>query len=248
MKTSMEILDNHKWINAAGTAGFAPTTNLINKFPDLGLFTTNPISYFPRTPAKERCVISSDRNFLLHNGFPCPGFKSIVKKYQKVWETSVLPICVSLLFDHPKNLEKIVRSVENFDNITVIEILINHASSRVEIKEGIKSAVGELPIIISIPFEMIYSELLEELVLCDVMAISLQPPRGSLMQNKKIISGRLYGPSILPQTLSAISYLFPLGKPIIAGVGAYTSEDIQNIYEVGANNFQPNELIWREYF
>lgn len=247
MKTSLEILDNHKWVNAAGTAGFAPTVILKNKFPDLGLFSTNPISYLPRSPAKERCMISFERDFLIHNGFPSPGYNSVIKKYRRLWETSDLPICVSLLFDYPSNMEKIVRSVENIENVVVIEVMIDQNNTMDEIKDVLKAAAGELPIILSLPNELVYSSWLNDLELVDVAALSLQPLRGTIVMNKKIISGRLYGPSMLPQTLRAISHLSQYEKPIIAGVGAFTSEDIQNIYEVGANNFQPNELIWRGY-
>ncbi len=247
MKTSLDILDNHKWVNAAGTAGFAPTAHLTNKFPELGLFTTNPISYLPRSPAKERCMITYGRDFLVHNGFPCPGFKSVIKKYRKVWETSNLPICINLLSDHPGIIEEIIRSVENIDNIAVVEVMIDQNCTVVEIVDILKAAAGELPIILSVPNELVYSSWFNDLDLSEVAAWSLQPLRGTRIQKDKIISGRLYGLSMLPLTLRAITHLSNVGKPIIAGVGALTPGDVQDIYQVGANNFQPNELLWRDY-
>lgn len=248
MKLDAEILSNKKWINAAGSAGFAPTTSLIEKFPEMGLFVTNPISYTPRSPAKERCMLPFNGGFLVHNGFPCPGLRTLLKKYQKIWENADIPVCPSLLSDHPSQIEKIVRIFESIENIVGIELYLEPSLAFEDVEAMIKASLGELPIILCIPYEFVYSDRIDRLASLDIMAISIQPPRGSIFYNQKMVNGRLYGPAMFPLTLRAIKQLSVFKLPIIAGLGALTIQDIENVYEVGAHNFQPHELIWRDYF
>lgn len=246
---TLEILSdkNKKWINAAGTAGYSPTKNLVGKFPDIGLFVTNPISYLPRNPAKERCIISFEGGFLVHNGFPCSGFRRILKNYQMKWEKAVLPICVSLLSDEPNHIEKIVRSFEIIDNIVAIELRIDSSFKCEETQTMIKAALGELPIILSLPFELIFMDWIGDLLEPEIIAVSVQAPRGSIFNHSKIVQGRMFGPSMLPLTIRAINHLSHLDTVVIAGVGALSKENIQLIFHAGAQYFQPHELIWRDY-
>ncbi len=246
---TLEILSdkNKKWINAAGTAGYSPTKNLVEKFPDIGLFVTNPVSYNPRNPAKERCLLSFEGGFLVNNGFPCPGFRRVLKSNQIKWENANLPICVSLLSDEPNYIEKIVRSVEIIDNIVAIELNLDPSLKFEDFQTFIKSALGELPIILSVPYEIVFMDWIEDLLELEIFAVSVQAPRGLILNNLKNVYGRMFGPSMLPLSLRAINHLSQLDKSIIAGVGALSNEDIQMIFQAGAQYFQPHELIWRNY-
>lgn len=247
MKKQFENLNEIKWINAAGTAGFAPGRDFAVKFPEISVFTTNPISYLPRSAASKRSLISFDGGFLVHTGYACPSFKQILKKNKKNWENSTLPICINLLSDYAHHIEKIVRIVETIDNIFLIELSISLGINRSEIKELANAVIGELPIILNIPFELVFTDWLDEILSPEIVAISVQAPRGQIFHKGKIINGRLYGASILPLTLNAINHLQNINKPIFAGVGAITQEDIEKIYQSGAAVFQAHELVWRNY-
>jgi dihydroorotate dehydrogenase len=245
----LEILSSKdkKWINSAGTAGFAPTRNLIEKFPEIGLFVTNPVSYLPRIPANERCVVPFEGGFLVHNGYPNPGFRSILKNYKNKWENALLPICISLLSDMPNHVEKIIRSVENIDNIVAIELCLDPSFNFNEIHALINAALGELPIILSVPYEIVFMEWIGDLFQPEILAVSIQAPRGSIYHHQKLVQGRMYGSSMFPLTLRAIQHLSQYETVIIAGVGAFHNDDPLKIYQAGAQHFQPHELIWRDY-
>jgi|AutmiccommuBRH23_1029490.scaffolds.fasta_scaffold01848_10 hypothetical protein len=247
MKFDLDFLPPEKWMNAAGTAGYYPGRDFVTHFPDVGLFITNPISYFPRTPALQRCVLQFPGGFLVHSGFPNPGIKKIIQKFRIMWENSTLPICVNLLSDDPRDIEKIIRLVEPIDNVTAIELGIDHSASKDNILKIIESASGELPIILSLPYELIHQDWLVQILTNDIVAISIQPPRGTIVHNNQFISGRLYGESVLPLTMHAISYLQAKEKPIFAGVGVTKKENLKNLIECGLKNFQAHELIWRNY-
>jgi len=245
MKSDLDFLKFGKWMNAAGTAGYAPGKGFKNKFPDIDLFITNPVSFLPRKPADDRNILFFDGGFLVHSGHPNPGIKRIINLYQKYWENSDLPICINLLSDQPAHLERIIRSVEEIENIVAIELSINYPLTKYEILDMVQSIMGELPIILNISDEFVYQDWIDQLLIPEIFAISLQAPRGIINYDGQYISGRLFGRSILPKTLQMIKHLASLGKPIFAGVGIVDSKDIIKLFELGASNFQAHELIWR---
>jgi hypothetical protein len=246
MKFDFDFLPPEKWMNAAGTAGYYPAKDFSIHFPEIGMFITNPISFFPRTPAIHRCVISYPGGIFVHSGYPNPGIKKIILKYQKYWENSHLPICVNILSDDPRHLEEIVRMVEVIENVTAIELGIDNSSSKDEMIKMISSVSGELPIILSIPFEFLYQGWIDQVLTPEVMAISVQAPRGVQIHNNHMIRGRLYGESVFPLTMHAITLLKSLDKPIYAGVGIINREKLKDLFACGLTNFQAHEIIWRE--
>ena len=245
MKSDLDFLIPGKWMNAAGTAGFVPGKGLINHFPEIALFITNPISYLPRKPATKRNIISFQGGFLVHNGHPNPGFKKVIHQFRENWENAILPVCVNVLSDDPHNIEKMVRSLENIENIAAIELAIDNSLNVSDIKQNIQAAMGELPIILSLPFEYVFQEWLGRILIPEMVAVSVQAPRGILKHNDQFFHGRLYGRSMLPLTLRAIQHLTSFEKPIYAGVGVLQESQISSLFEIGAHNFQGHELIWR---
>lgn len=235
-------------MNAAGTAGFVPGKGLNNQFPEIALFITNPISYLPRTPATQRSIIPFQGGFMVHNGHPNPGLKKVIIQYRKSWENAILPVCVNILSDEPQHIEKIVKSLENIENIAAIELGIDHSLKESNIVPMIQAAMGELPIILSLPFEFVFQEWLGRILFPEIVAISIQAPRGVLKRNDQFFHGRLYGRSMLPLTLRAIHQLTSFDKPIFAGVGVHQESQISSLFELGAQNFQGHELIWRKLF
>ena len=247
MKFDIDFLSPQKWMNAAGTAGYIPSKNFQHQFPEIQLFITNPISYLPRTPANQRSLFPYQGGFLIHSGYPNPGIQKIMQNYGQVWEKSQLPICVNLLSDDPRYIEKIIRLVENINNISAIEIGVDVSSTRDEISGMINAALGELPIILSLPYELVFQEWLDLLLIPEIVAISIQAPRGVLVRNQQVIRGRMYGESVFPLTMHAVQHLSTLQKPIFAGVGVTKKEYLCDLFSCGAHNFQAHELIWRDF-
>ncbi|PKO07350.1 MAG: hypothetical protein CVU41_01225 [Chloroflexi bacterium HGW-Chloroflexi-3] len=232
-------------MNAAGTAGFIPGRGLLNQFPEIALFITNPISYHPRRPATLRNIIPYQGGFMVHNGHPNPGLKKVILQYRKSWENAILPVCVNILSGEPHNIEKMVRTLESIENIAAIELGIDNSLKEPDIEANIQSAMGELPIILSLPFEFVFQEWLGRILIQEIVAISIQAPRGVLKQNDQYFHGRLYGRSKFPLTLHAVQHLTSFEKPIFAGVGVLDESQISRLFEMGANNFQGHEIIWR---
>ncbi|MFW5713111.1 MAG: hypothetical protein ACOCYU_00385 [Brevefilum sp.] len=68
-------------VNAPGILGFAPDPHTMPFLEHLGAFITNPISRRPRQPAKNRCCTPFPGGFLLHTGWPNPGFSRTVARH-----------------------------------------------------------------------------------------------------------------------------------------------------------------------
>jgi hypothetical protein len=113
------------------------------------------------------------------------------------------------------------------------------------------AAVGELAIIVRIPFEQACSAhidhaLIDALFQAGINALSLAPARGILPDaNGSLVSGRLYGPAMYPQSIAAVSRLSTLELPIIAAGGIYTPQDVDDMLSVGATAVQLDAALWR---
>jgi len=90
-------------------------------------------------------------------------------------------------------------------------------------------------------------------------AISIAAPRGALPpplpegapfgENKEqgvreITTGRLFGPSLFPQSLDIVRSAAKLGIPIIGAGGVWTKENADAMLSVGALAVQVDAVLW----
>ena len=120
--------------------------------------------------------------------------------------------------------------------------------TEIDSKEAIvvvKSAIGELPVIIRLPITRAV-ELGELLHQAGASAVSLGPPRGALPgPGGENIQGRSYGPSVFPQALRAVEVLARRGVPVIGGGGVYKPEQADAMLDTGALAVQLDTVLWR---
>jgi dihydroorotate dehydrogenase (NAD+) catalytic subunit len=70
--------------------------------------------------------------------------------------------------------------------------------------------------------------------------------RGSLpVADRKLVSGRLYGPAIFPLALSATALLAEQGIQVIAAGGVSTQEQGQAMLDAGAMAVQIDVGLWK---
>lgn len=244
-----ELFLNHPLMNVAGMLGFTPDYKSPFDFSIFGAFVTNPISREPRFPSRRERFIPFPGGFLLHTGYPNPGFRAVIRKYSPLWARSPLPIIVHLLAQDAYSLERMIRNLEGVDGVFGVEIGLEPGIDPDSARSLAFAAMGELAIIIRLPFEC-DPDLIDSLSMIGINAVSLAPPRGSLPgHDGTLISGRLYGPGYLPQTLDKIRGLVQTGLPVIGGGGVYSQKDVESILDLGAIAVQLDSVLWRgDYF
>lgn len=238
-------------MNSAGSLGFAPDSRTGIPLVSFGAFVTNPFSLHPRQPTSQPAVIEYPGGFLLHTGLPNPGLRSGIKKYSPKWNKSSLPIIVNLMADRPEETQQMVRMLEDVENVMAVELGFAPLLANDIILLTLEMCLGELPLIFSLPVEQVLSlgpRLMQE----GAQAISISAPRGAMTAPlyqeegsvREIITGRLLGPSLFPQTLDTVNNAAKLGIPIIGSGGVWTKENADAMISVGALAVQVDASLW----
>jgi len=236
------------YINAAGTLGFAPDTRMPVPWDQLGAFVTNPISLHARVPAKDPAMIAYPGGYLLHTGLPNPGLRVAIKKYSRRWADSRVPVIVHLLAIDPEETGRMVRSLEELENIAAVELSFAPQMGEDIILSTVGMCWGELPLIVSLANEQV-RPLGSSVIESGAAAISLAPPRGVLMlENGQLVTGRLTGPGLFPEALLVVRDAAQAGIPIIGAGSIGSIEKTDVMLSVGALAVQVGTSLWKGDF
>ncbi len=236
-------------MNSAGSLGFAPDSRMGIPLDSFGAFVTNPISLRPRLPTAQPTVLEYPGGFLLHTGLPNPGIQAALKKFSAKWTRSELPIIVHLMADRPEETKQMVRLLELQENVMAVELGFAPLLANDIILLTLEMCMGELPLIFSLPVEQVLSlgpRLMQE----GAQAISIAAPRGAIpppgegLEVREITHGRLFGPSLFPQTLHVVEAAAKLGIPIIGAGGVWSKENADATLSAGALAVQVDAALW----
>jgi dihydroorotate dehydrogenase (NAD+) catalytic subunit len=232
-------------LNSSGTLGFAPDAQVMAGVPPLGAFVTNPISLEPRFPAHPPRCLPFTGGFLLHTGWPNPGFRAVLRACRERWARSDLPVVVHLLALSPSEVSRMVERLEGLEGILGVELGIPPGASAQDAASWVSAGVGELPIIARLPLDQA-SDLAASVSSAGAAAISLGAPRGALpAPDGRLIQGRLYGPALFPQALGTLHALAPLGLPVLASGGIYSPANAEILLSAGAAAVQLDAVLWQ---
>jgi len=243
-------------MNAAGSLGFAPDPRNGVSLDSFGAFVTNPISLRRRQPTAQPTLIEYPGGFLLHTGLPNPGFHGVIKKYSAKWMRSDLPIIIHLMADRPEETQNMVRALESQENVMAVELGFAPLLADDIILLTLEMCLGEIPLIFSLPVEQVLS-LGPRLMQDGAQAISISAPRGALIPYlpegegpgvSEIVTGRLFGPALFPQTLETVHSAAKLGIPIIGAGGVWSKENAAAMLSVGAVAVQVDAALWNPAF
>jgi dihydroorotate dehydrogenase (NAD+) catalytic subunit len=239
-------------MNAAGSLGFIPDPHSGISLDSFGAFVTNPVSLRPRLPTSKPDMLIFPGGFLLHTGLPNPGLTNVLKKYSAKWGRADLPIIVHLMADRPEEAKHMVEMLEGIENVMAVELGFAPQLADDIITITLEMCLGEMPLIFSLPSEQVLT-LGPRLIQHGAMAISISSPRGAMIPKipthlnigrEEIITGRLYGPSLFPQTMEAVYSASKIGLPIIASGGIWTEKDAADSLSAGAMAVQLDASLW----
>lgn len=231
-------------INAAGSLGFSPDPRNGIRLDSFGAFVTNPISLRPRLPAAQPALIQFPGGFLLHTGLPNPGLGNVLKKHSVKWNRADLPIIVHLMADRPEETRKMAQDLETVENVMAVQLGFAPLLSDDLILLSLEMCLGEIPLIFALPHEQVLT-LGARLVQHGADAVSIASPRGALYdEDGKMLSGRLYGPSLFPRSLDIVRSAAMIGIPIIGAGGVWTDNDAADMLSAGAMAVETDARLW----
>ncbi len=242
------------YMNSAGMLGFSPEPHLEIPWASFGAFVTNPISLRPRQPTSQPDCYEYPGGVLLHSGLSNPGFTRVVEKNSVRWNKSPLPIIIHIMADRPEETRQMVSELEGMDNILAVELGFAPLLTDDILLLTLELSRGEMPLILSLTSEQVLS-LGPRLIQEGAAAISLAAPRGAFPRSSRStavvtgdsgrVSGRLYGPSLFPQSLLLIQQAAKLGLPIIGSGGILAGKDAETMLAGGALAVQLDILLWK---
>jgi dihydroorotate dehydrogenase (NAD+) catalytic subunit len=232
-------------LNAAGTLGFSPNRRGPVDLGRLGAFVTNPVSLAPRRPAENRAMLPFTGGFLLHTGLPNPGLRAVIRHNAARWSESALPVLVHILAASPEEAARMAAHLEGLENIAGIELGLEPHVTLEQALGRIQAALGELPVVVCLPAERAV-ELAPALANSGASAFSLDAPRGSLPgADGRLVTGRLYGPALLPRALAVVQEVAQVGLPVFGSGGVYSPQSAAAMQAAGAAVVQLDGVLWR---
>jgi len=239
-----DLYFNKPLINAAGSLGFAPDPRNGIPLDSFGAFVTNPISLRPRLPTAHPAVIEFPGGFLMHTGLPNPGFSSVVKKYAAKWNRADLPIIVHLMADRPEETQRMVRELENVENVMAVQLGFAPLLADDIILLNLEMCLGEVPLIFALPHEQVLT-LGPRLMEGGASAVSLASPRGATYDKAgKLLTGRMYGPSLFPRALDVVRSAAMIGLSVIGSGGVWSTADAESMLKAGAMAVETDAQLW----
>ncbi len=230
--------------NLPGTLGYYPDFKRVPGLARLGAFFTNPISRNERFPAESRAAIHHAGTVLLHSGFPNPGIWQILKKQAPRWADSPLPVIPHLMVENIFEIQEMIEIIENVPGVSAISLSFSVGISDYDVHAWLEQVVCELPVILQVPPDRLVS-LASSLQDTEVSALSMAPPCGSLPStNHRMVSGRLFGRSLFPQTLLRLRQVKKTRLQILASGGIYSDEQVSVCLAAGATAVQLDTVLW----
>jgi len=239
-----ELVLARPYVNTAGFMGFYPDAKYSRLWQHLGAFITNPISSRARKPADNRTCLPYPGGILLHSGLPNPGFEVVLKKYALRWSRSVLPIIVHLIAQDLETINYMTRRLETCENVAAIELGFSPTMGKEEIEALILAAQCELPLLAYLSLGQ-STAMVSRLADLPLTMLHLGEFRGFLPgKDGSLVSGRLFGPSLLPQVIENVTTLSGFGVEIMAGGGVYSKADAEYLFKAGAKVVALDTLLW----
>ena len=136
-----------------------------------------------------------------------------------------------------------VRTLEAVENVRAVELGFAPLLADEIILLAIEMSRGELPLIASLPAEQVLrvGGLAMER---GASAVSVAAPRGTLSQDGRMISGRLYGPSLFPAALDVVYAVAKAGIPIVGAGGVVSLAEAEAMIGAGAVGVQMDSRLW----
>jgi dihydroorotate dehydrogenase (NAD+) catalytic subunit len=257
--TSINLAPDHKSgltldnpvMPAAGCFGFGTEYSRLVEVEGLGAIVVGPVTAGPRQGTAPPRTVPVPGGVLLHTGLANPGLGKIVRRYAHAWARSPVPIIVHVAGVSPEEAASCCSRLFGLEAVAGIELGLPDAIASDEAAAIIRAAraVAYQPLIARLPLDSAGS-LCEAAVEAGTDALTVAaPPRGTAWHApcEQFISGRLYGPLVLPLALRALRQVAErVSVPLVGCGGVHSAKDARAFLHAGAVAVQVDGAIWRD--
>jgi dihydroorotate dehydrogenase (NAD+) catalytic subunit len=254
---AVDLAPNHKVgltlanpvMPAAGCFGFGTEYGRLVEVEALGAVVVGPLTAKPRQGAEPPRALPIAGGVLLHTGLANPGLAAVARRYARAWTRSPVPVIVHVAGTSPDEAASCCQRLSSVEAVAGIELGLPDAVDPYEVTTITRAAraVARPPLIVRLP-------LTSADVLCkaaveagaDALTVAA-PPRGTVWHtlSARFITGRLYGPFVLPLALHALRRVAKLTPvPIIGCGGIHSVEDASTFLHAGATAVQVSGALW----
>ncbi len=236
---------------AAGCFGFGAEYAWLVGTAELGAVVVGPVTAGPRQGAEPPRLLPFPGGVLVHTGLANPGVAAVVRRYARTWARSPVPVIVHVAGVSPQGTESCCRRLSGVEAVAGIELGLPDTADPGEAEAIIRAARAATtqPLIVRLP-------LAASAALCqpaaeagaDALTIAA-PPRGTVWgeTRRRFVSGRLYGPFVLPLALHALRGVAELvSLPLIGCGGIHSLEDALAFLQAGAVAVQIDTALWHD--
>jgi dihydroorotate dehydrogenase (NAD+) catalytic subunit len=236
---------------AAGCFGLGGEYQDLVDCDALGAVVVGPVTARPRPGVAPPRAIPIPSGVLLHTGLANPGMNAVVRSRAHVWHHLSAPTIVHVAGTRPAEVESCCRRLAGIDNVCGIELGLPPDVTGDEASDLVQSAARSAfqPLLVRLPLSSAH-------LLC-VAAVEAgahtltvaAPPRGMAWdaRSKGFITGRLYGPLVLPLALHALRRVAErVTVPLIGCGGLHSTEDALAFLNAGTVAIQVGGSLWRD--
>ncbi len=186
---------------------------------------------------------------LLHTGLANPGVAAVVRRYSRAWARSPVPVIVHVAGTSPNEAASCCWRLASIEAVASIELGLPDIADLDAITDVIRAAraAASQPLIVRLP--LVWAAALCEAAVeagADALTVAA-PPRGTVWHapSDRFVTGRLYGPFVLPlalHVLRRVAELVPV--PLIGCGGIHSVADGLAFLHAGATAIQVGGALW----
>ena len=236
---------------AAGCFGFGTEYADLVDVGELGAIVVGPVTAGPRRGAAPPRAVPIAGGTLLHTGLANPGIAAVLRNSVRVWSRCPVPVIVHVAGISTEEVASCCRQLTRVEAVSGIELGL---ADTIDLDDAVAitwaaSSASDRPLIVRLP--LVGADALRAAVVeagADALTVAA-PPRGVAWDPKasRFITGRLYGPLVLPQALRALRRVAErVSVPLIGCGGIQDTEDGLAFLRAGAAAVQVDSVLWRD--
>ena len=234
---------------AAGCYGLGDGYADLIDLTHLGAVVVGPVTLRPRRGAAPPRAVAVPGGVLLHTGLENPGLSATLRHHRRTWSHSPVPVILHLAATTPERTSIACEQLSAEDAIAAVELgLANHVTpaEAAQLVEAATNMYPYRPLLVRLPLETA-ADLAEPVVAAGADALVVAaPPRGTVHFRGRFVTGRLYGPFVLPLALRALHQVVDrVSVPLVAAGGITSAADARAFLRSGALAVQIDVALWR---